>query len=213
MRLRAGLIIAAVAAAAAFALATTASARRFSFSDTSYLELWSSLTFGTEGGTSISCPVTIGASFHSKTMSKVNGLIGYVWESHVATPSCTGGRYRFDTETLPWHTIYLGFEGTLPNITSLYIKFIHLTFDWEAGGVSCRTETTATEPTVTGFVLEAEGGGGRVARALRAVESDTIALRGSFLCELAGRGAFAGTGEVFVQRVPPTTRITIRLVQ
>jgi hypothetical protein len=212
MRLRSGLIVAAITAAAVLALATTASARRFSFSNQSYVELWSPLIFRAEGGISISCPVTIGASFHSATIPKVNGLIGYVYESKVATASCTGGRYRFDTETLPWHTIYLGFEGRLPAITSLYIKFIHLTFDWEAGGLRCRTETTATEPTVTGFNLEAEAGGSRVARTIRAVETDTITLGGSFLCEFAGRGDFAGTGEVFAQS-PPATRILIRLVQ
>ncbi|HEX7291079.1 MAG TPA: hypothetical protein VF250_08140 [Conexibacter sp.] len=69
------------------------------------------------------CQVTIEGSFHSRTIAKVVGqLIGYITTERLGP--CATGTATILTETLPWHVRYVGFAGTLPNITSLSVNVI-----------------------------------------------------------------------------------------
>jgi hypothetical protein len=56
------------------------------------------------------------------------------------------------TETLPWHTQYVSFVGTLPNITSYSVLFTRVAFQLSASvlgsTVTCLYITSQTEPVI-----------------------------------------------------------------
>jgi hypothetical protein len=217
MTTRSKLALAALAATMLMSFAaSTASARRIFLSNQRWLAIWPVLTLSAPtAGNTIRCPVTLEGSFHSATLSKVSGqLIGYVTQGRVNEPACTGGNARVEAASLPWHTLFISFSGTLPIISSVRLSLINATFEVEPeGGPFCRTKTTTREPAFgeIGIIAGAEAGN-RIARTLTPDRNVGIELRGSFICEIAGRGFFEGVAEVFLQG-STSTRVLVRLVQ
>ncbi|HEX7289689.1 MAG TPA: hypothetical protein VF250_01070 [Conexibacter sp.] len=124
MKKHTSLLCALIAATAAMALlAGGASARNISTSSQQLRAVWNPLIVTEPGGASVRCPLTLEGSFHSSTLAKVNySLTGYITSGSLGAPgSCTGGEGTLLTETLPWHTRYFGFTGTLPNISTISI--------------------------------------------------------------------------------------------
>jgi hypothetical protein len=104
-------------------------------------------------GVTVSCPVTLEGTLHSRTISKISGLlIGYITRAIAGEASCTGGTARALAETLPWHVQYLSFAGTLPNITSFSAGVIRASFQVSASVlgsiVTCLYITSQTEPNI-----------------------------------------------------------------
>jgi hypothetical protein len=104
-------------------------------------------------GVTVSCPVTLEGTVHTWTISKISGLlIGYITRAISGETSCPGGTARMLTETLPWHTQYVAFTGTLPNITSYSVLFTGAAFQISAsvlGSIlTCLYITSQTEPVI-----------------------------------------------------------------
>jgi hypothetical protein len=210
MRNRSKLLLAALAATVFMAYAVdTASATRLETTSTTFRIRWSPLVFAAGGGVSVSCPVTLAGSFHSRTISKVSGqLIGYVNVAQVGSPeTCAGGEARANTANLPWHVQYNSFTGTLPRITGVVLTLVNARFEIVAGGVRCEAGTTQASPAFgRANVNETTG---RV-ESFTALGEHTIPLGGSFLCGFVSPGRFNGTGTV---DNGSGTAITVRLVR
>jgi hypothetical protein len=101
----------------------SAGAFQLSLSNPRFRATWTSLRiFNEEFGADIRCPATLEGSFHSASIRKVNGaLIGAVTRGVLRNESCAGGHATLLQETLPWHLTYEGFNGVLPDITSVQL--------------------------------------------------------------------------------------------
>jgi hypothetical protein len=163
------LLLAAVGATVLLgALVSGASARNLSVSNQNIRASFSSVRFsGGFGNTQ--CHLTIEGSFHSRTMAKTAGtLMGYV-TSAILGP-CVSGTATVSRETLPWHVRFSGFNGNLPNITSLINHVVGVSWRIrEAGGITCHFRSSAIEPAIATFHrntathrLEEVGIGGRI---------------------------------------------------
>jgi hypothetical protein len=196
MRIRSKLILAGLAATVFMAYAVgTASATRLESSSQNFRIQWNPLIFAAGGGVSVSCPVTLAGSFHSRTISKVSGqLIGFVNVAQVGAPeTCMGGQARARTESLPWHVQYNSFSGTLPRITGVTLTLVGARFEILAAGNRCEAGTTQTNPAWgRANVNEATG---RV-ESFTALGEHTIPLGGGFTCSFVSPGRFLGTGSV-----------------
>lgn len=191
MRTRSKLLLAGLTATLLLATAVaSATAGRLSVSSRNFTITWASLNLSTTGGTGpIRCPATLSGTFHSATISKVNGaLVGSVNRGSINTTGCTGGRATVNQEALPWHVRYRAFRGTLPTITGLDLGLVGGKFTTEAAGLTCTSQTSATNPLV-GVVDLSRG----TVTSLTPDSSATIPLRSTFLCSFAGNGAFSGT--------------------
>ena len=124
----------------------SATAARFSTTSQRWRATYSRVEWvGTFGTTT--CALTVEGSFHSRTSAKtLNTLTGWVTEATISTP-CIRGSTTILRETLPWHIVYEGFEGTLPNITGIRLGIIGSS--WRINepvvGVTCLARTTAAE--------------------------------------------------------------------
>jgi len=207
MRAKGRLALAMVAATAFLSLAiSSASARRIEISEPRFRIVWAAFTVAGNGVEEVRCPVTLEGSLHSRTISKLSGdLIGYVTHAAIASGSCTGGTAAFLTESLPWHIQYLGFSGTLPNITTLRWIVVGLRYQLVVGGFTCLTGSTQSSP--AGINMSIASG---VMRTATDDETLTIPLEG--VCSFVGSDRLKGTAEVFALG-STTTRITVRLVQ
>lgn len=160
-----------VVAVALGAMIATAPANRLSITERAFRITWAPMEIGLQPEPAIvregitikdSCNVTMEGSFHSGTIVKVAGaLIGYVTRASVDGSSCVeqnggGGRFRFLTETLPWHIRYAGFTGTLPNIAIVRINYIGMAVDVTNPMQNCLSRSTATEPAGWRIELELE---------------------------------------------------------
>jgi hypothetical protein len=208
--------LAVTAAAIVTALAVSgASARRIAASEAGFLVSWppgSPIALNAAGNI-IRCPVTIDGSYHSRTISKVCGLlIGYINQAIVANPNCTGGHTTALTETLPWHIRYFRFRGTLPTITEFAIFIVGARIEEETpGGTRCLFGTTSEHPGVGSLEVETEEEGSLTVRAMNALPEFTIPLGGGFVCSLAGEMHIEGRGNVSGSAVGRPV-ITVRLV-
>jgi hypothetical protein len=137
MRVTKNLLTAALAATALFAaLASSASARSFSISNSNIRAVYKPLVFLASNGSNITCTLTLEGTFHYRTFLKVERtLIGYITRAIFDTPTCrssgssTNIRARILTETLPWHVRYIGFIGRLPEVT-LRLRILRMGYDW-----------------------------------------------------------------------------------
>lgn len=182
-------IFAGLAAAMLMALAVdSASARNLSVNEQSIRAVWTPITFAA-GGNSARCNLTLEGSFHYRTLVKrESALAGFITRAIITT--CTGASATVLTATLPWHLTYNGFTGTLPNITTLRLNIIGVSFNVRPeGSVACLARSTAANPARAIATL---GVGGSVT-GLRADETAQIPLEG-FFCSFAGEGSFVGTG-------------------
>lgn len=160
MRLSSRVLLAMLATAVlAIALSASASGSRLQFtrSERGFRIVWPELEFANSEFTIfIRCPVTLEGTISSATFPKTRGtLIARV--SSAAMGTCTGGRGRFLTETLPWEVKYAGFEGPLPTIVAMNVDLVGMSFLLEAFGLmSCLYRTTATNPGIG--ISTVEGG-------------------------------------------------------
>jgi hypothetical protein len=153
MRLR-KLILATVGATVLLgALVGSASARNISLSNQFIETQWRAVTFTGPFSTRIVCEVHLSGSLHRRTLAKsVGSLIGYITQAEFGNNACSTGRATILRETLPWHVRYLGFVGTLPNITRIIVNVIRASFFVEDGGlVECLAASTVTRPATGTF--------------------------------------------------------------
>jgi hypothetical protein len=203
MRSRSKILLVGLTAALMLSMAVaSASAGRLSVNTRNFTITWASLQLSTTGGVGpIRCPVTLSGSFHSNTIAKVRGaLIGLMNRGTANTAGCTGGRATVNQEALPWHIRYNAFRGTLPSITGVDLALVGSKFTVESGGITCTTQTTATNPAIG--VANVSGG---VSTSITPDPSVTIPLRGGFFCGFAGNGSFSGTSTT-------STTITVTLI-
>ncbi|HEX7289688.1 MAG TPA: hypothetical protein VF250_01065 [Conexibacter sp.] len=186
-----------------------ASARSLSTSSQQLRAVWNPLSFTEPFGGSVSCSLTLEGSFHSRTLAKINySLTGYITRAAVGTAGCTGGEVAFLSETLPWHTRYFGFEGTLPNITRVLILISGAAFRIRNPNAVClftaRENTTEhilgrlNRNTTTGALTSIEAGG-----EITSNEACAFGLR--------IRGVLSGTSTSFTV-LNSTERIFVRLI-
>jgi hypothetical protein len=132
------------------ALVSSASARNLSVSNQSIRASFSSVEFHLPGATT-RCHVTLEGSLHSRTMIKMSGsLIGYI-TSAILGP-CLSGTATILRETLPWHVRYHGFQGILPNISSIITHTVGAA--WRVRGpegANCLARSSAAEPVIGTF--------------------------------------------------------------
>jgi hypothetical protein len=212
MLTRSKLLFAALAAAAMMlTLVANASARNLTLSEKEFEILFNrpGLTFNAAGNV-ITCPITLLGQFIERTLpkrpnSKV-GVIRHVERRETPRPPCTGGTATVNTGTLPWTVNYVSFRGTLPTITSIRLALIGVSFRVSTGSTGCEAGTTERNPA---FGEVQVGTGGRV-EGLRADETATIPLGGSFICSFAGNSTFSGNGSVL--NLPGTAAITVTLI-
>jgi hypothetical protein len=168
--------------------ASTASANRFSIEEDDFAIVWTALTFTTDAGVSVTCPVALAGSFHSRAITKtVNSLIGHVTSAQVGR--CADGAITVLTATLPWHVAYGGFTGRLPSISGVNLRLIGAAYQVSDGGVTCLARTDSAEPSTA--IAEVEAAGeitGVTADASAAIDIDDP----SFMCTLAGDVQLSG---------------------
>jgi len=133
------------------ALVSSASARNLSISNQSVSAMWSSVRFTGPFGGAADCHLTLEGSLHSRTSAKVIGsLVGYITRAILGR--CEAGTATILQESLPWHDRYSGFLGTLPNITSLILHAVGMSFRIRTPeGVICHVLNTAAEPVAGTF--------------------------------------------------------------
>lgn len=219
MRTTVRLVLSALAASMLLALAlSTASASRLSTTNQNFRITWRSLEFAGEGAT-IRCPLTLEGSFHTRTIAKVErALVGAVNKANVNSANCTNGtiatfngveRYNGTTSpnTLPWHLTYLGFTGTLPNITAVIFLLERDRFGWISSGL-CTGQYGTSEDRI-GFLFLLSAG---VVGEASPREGQNIAhlsrRDGGLVCP--SQVTLRGSGAVTLQGAP--TRITLTLI-
>lgn len=200
MRRHSKLLLVAVTTALVLAVGIgTASARRIETSSQAFRAVWTPLEF-TGGVFAVRCSVTLEGSFHSKTLSKVEGqLVGYITRAALTSP-CSSGSATVLTAHLPWHIQYKSFTGTLPNITNITTKLIGAEFQVSQLGVTCLYITEAAEPAI-GIINVSAG-------TVTGLRADETAKINRINCP---EGGFKGTAAVTVPGT--TTPITVQLVQ
>lgn len=92
------------------------------------------------------CSLTLEGSFHARTIAKTSSaLIGYINRARLG--ACSSGAATVLSATLPWHTRYASFTGTLPNITRLATTVIGAAWAIrEFGGITCLLRSTSSNP-------------------------------------------------------------------
>ena len=195
MRLIAKLLVLPVAALMLGLVVSAASAGKLSIDDANFKLIWpeaEDLNF-TAGGNTVECSVTLLGTFHRGTVSKtVGALTGVVSQATIG--DCDNGTVIIDTRP-PWHVRYVNFSGTLPNISGITSSVTgqRFTSNHEGSGATCIT--VANSP-ASG---RSNVGAGGVVTGLTALGTPTIPIDdvgGSFLCDLAGSGAYSGTATV-----------------
>ena len=129
------------------ALVSSASAGRLSTTSRNVRATWASMEFIEPLGTTVRCPVTLEGSFHSATMAKVvDALVGHISRATLNNAVCSGGTGTILQASLPWHIRYVGFMGTLPNITALRTVAIGMGFRAAGSFGNCLFLTTTLQP-------------------------------------------------------------------
>ncbi len=200
-QMRLGKVLLAVTAAVVLlgALVGTASARNLSISSQFMRALFRAVTFEGAFGR-IVCEIQIEGSFHNRTVVKrVGSLVGYV--TAVQLLSCATGTATVLRETLPWHVRYLGFIGTLPNITSITAAIIGGSLQVREPFLTCLARGTEARPAIAQLNRDV---------ATRVISSAQIA--GSIPTGCQGQeGTFTSErASVFVLNT--TTRLTLTLI-
>jgi hypothetical protein len=214
MRNRSKLLLTALTAAFVLSIAVgSASANRISISAQDFDARWSHLVFTTDSGTSLSCPLTLQGSFHSRTIGKVpNALIGFVSRASVrgqnSAGNCTGATATVLTATLPWHITYRSFTGTLPSVTGINVNLIGFSWQVQPGeSLTCLARSTTTSPLINRVNVS----GGR-AISLSVDPAGEIPLAsGLGFCAWGGSIHFEGP-TASLTRLASTASITVTLI-
>lgn len=202
MRIRAKLTITGLAATALLAMTVAgASANNLRISEGTFRITYTPLDFAW-GGLTASCNVTLEGSFHNATIAKIErALIGSITKASFV--SCQGMTVTVLTETLPWHVQYGGFEGELPEISSVSFRLVGVAFNMHPEGtVECLARSTEVDPVLGTAELEED-------RILGLQAGGSIPVE-EFLCTFGGSGTFAGEGHV--TGLGNTTPLTISLI-
>ncbi len=139
----------------AFAV-NAASANNLSVSNRNIRIVWESLEFENSSQALARCPVTLEGSFHESTIRKVlDTLIGYITRAAVGT--CATGHATVLQATLPWHIRYMGFAGTLPRITAVFLLLVNAGFEIENLNFFCLALTEERNPADGRASVEAGG--------------------------------------------------------
>jgi len=177
---------------------STATARNLSVSNQNFRWTFSDLE-ETAGELRNDCHVTLEGSLHSRTIRKVQGtLIGYI--TSVKTGQCNLGTTIL-TETLPWHVSYLGFSGTLPEITLIILRLrmnLRRVTCLMAADILARWIRNTITREVTGIEVPLE-------------RNEGIPLTG-ILCPAPRLGSLRSNGSGSVMLLGATTGITITLI-
>ena len=183
-------------------LAGPAAARNLSISNQQLRAQFREVNFRLSSVTA-RCQVTLEASYHSRTIAKVQGsLVGYITTARLGP--CSAGSATILTETLPWHIRYLAFSGILPNITALIANSVGGSFRIrEPFGINCLARSTETEPMV--LTAEREFAGALTGARL----GGSIATGAECFREVGTMTSDTGTITVLGST---TTRITVRLI-
>jgi hypothetical protein len=203
---------AALVAALVFAgTVTAASARNLSISNQNFRVVYTPLIFEIGSGTPINCNVTMEGSFHYRTSSKsIGSLTGYITRAVVSHP-CTGFGEAWiyngidraltnNVNSLPWHTTFEGFTGTLPAIASLRLLAIGSRFVIQGVFGVC---LSVYGPNSNNAIATLNASG-----VITEIHPESQAIpQESGTC---GTGVFSGRGVVTV--LGSTTSITIRLI-
>jgi hypothetical protein len=108
------------------ALASAASAGRFSTSNQNWRVMFREFILELAWGRTV-CQVTMEGALHARTFAKVfESLVGYITAARLGP--CSAGSLTILTETLPWHTRYESFIGTLPQILFVRTRIIRFCF-------------------------------------------------------------------------------------
>jgi hypothetical protein len=162
MHMRIKLLLAALGAALLLTAAVgTASARRLAIGPPEEIHFrlrFPIMKFIPTGGTVVKCELTLEGSFHSRTITKVEGqLIGFITKAEILRCE-TALLAKPNQETLPWHVRYISFTGTLPVITAITILVVNSSYEVreEIFGipVTCRYK-----PASLRFINSIEAGG------------------------------------------------------
>ena len=166
---------------------------------------WNPLTLEA-AGLEVRCPVTLEGTFERSSIAKrTTENIGRVTGAAVGT--CTRSRATLLRETLPWTLHYSSFAGTLPNITSVSVDLIRMSFQVNLEGIECLAATRAEQP--WGGI--ATIGAGSAITGFRADESRGIETSGGIFCTIGGRAFFNNAAATITNRAG-TGAITIRLI-
>jgi hypothetical protein len=228
MRTRTRILLSALTAALVLASAiSTASARRIELSNQRIRVTWTganSLTF--ESGIAnaeVICEVTIEGSFHSRTLSKVSGqLVGYITSAMIKRPCIKNNAWVLNgTEsqpgeaiqtTLPWHILFVSWEGVLPRIRKIRLSLINAGFlvvNIELG-IHCLYKSTATQPMLGDITVNETTGQATTLSPDPTVAIPWVPALSNPFCPT--QGTLAGTGAIRLQG-SATTLIFVRLVQ
>jgi|SRR6476659_1494462 len=144
------LLLASVAATVLLgALVSSASARDFEISEQRVRATFRNVEFHLVGSTG-RCEVIVEGSLHTRTMAKVSGsLVGYITRAELGP--CASGTATIHQASLPWHIRYSGFQGTLPEISSITSHIIGASFRVGVGAQNCAASSTATEPLIVNY--------------------------------------------------------------
>lgn len=176
------LSLAAVSATVAlFALVGGASANRLSVSGQTISATWTEAAL-TGGFGTVSCPMTMEGSMHTRTTTKTAGaLIGYITRASVGR--CRIGSASVLATTLPWHVRYEAFTGTLPNISGIRTDIIgaQWTIIEPVFAFPCLLTSTESAPNTATFTVSSGRVGG-------------VTLGGTIESNCGIRGTASGSG-------------------
>jgi len=178
------------------ALTATASAARLSSSSQTIRTTFASMTF-TGGFGTTTCALTLEGSFHARTITKTAGVLaGFI--TRAALGACATGSATVLAATLPWHTRYASFSGTLPNITAINATI-------SGAGWQIREAVFGVTCLAGGGILSAafnrEAGGGIT----------SIAAGGRMPTSCGAEGTLSGTSNSTTV-LGAATRITVTLI-
>jgi hypothetical protein len=182
-------------------LTATATGRSLELSSTTLRVQFRAVTFEGIFG-QITCQMTLEGSLHSRTITKTTGtLIGYITAANLGT--CGIGTATIFRERLPWHIRYGGFTGTLPRIETIRTNVIGFAWRFRTNtGETCTTTSTATNPLVITYNVEAGGAiPGSTLGGTIPTESECFRANATFRSDV-------GVTTV----LNSTTRITVRLI-
>lgn len=143
-------LIAAVALAAFTAFAAGSWARNLSTSEPRFDMKWTALQLRTGAEAGATCNVTLQGRFERSTFVKTNqAKVGEISVARVEDGTggmpCANGSYTMAGTT--WEMQYIGFLGTLPNITTVKVRFIRANIRFTTALLQrCEYTTTVTNP-------------------------------------------------------------------